>query len=219
MPTETFFNLPDDKRQRIMALALEEFATHDYAQASLSKIVARAGIAKGSAYQYFADKLDLYRHVIDQARQQKTAFMVERGAPPADSSTFAFLRWLMREGAGFDLAHPLLAQLARRAMHANSPLSEELRADGGRATRAYFESLVAHGIKRGDLRKDLDVTSAAFVFAAVFGELGEFLAEAPAKPSKRRDTSATLGTQALARFERVMDALENGMRAPSGKQS
>ena len=45
MPTSTFLNLPADKRGRIVELAIEEFSERPYAQASLSRIVARAGIA------------------------------------------------------------------------------------------------------------------------------------------------------------------------------
>ena len=44
MPKETFFNLPEDKRQAILDLAIEEFAAHDYKNASISRIVERAGI-------------------------------------------------------------------------------------------------------------------------------------------------------------------------------
>ena len=48
MPKETYFNLPDDKRQAILDLAIEEFASHDYKNASISRIVERAGIARST---------------------------------------------------------------------------------------------------------------------------------------------------------------------------
>ena len=44
MPKPTFTHLPAVKRQTIIDLALAEFAEHPYAVASLSQIVARAGI-------------------------------------------------------------------------------------------------------------------------------------------------------------------------------
>jgi TetR/AcrR family transcriptional regulator len=65
MPKPTFFNLTDDKRQRLIDLAIEEFAENDYDLASISKIVAQAGIAKGSFYQYFEDKKDLYQYLLE----------------------------------------------------------------------------------------------------------------------------------------------------------
>jgi AcrR family transcriptional regulator len=42
MPKEIFFNLPEEKRERITALAIEEFAENDYDLASISRIVSRA---------------------------------------------------------------------------------------------------------------------------------------------------------------------------------
>ena len=53
MPKDTFFNLPEDKRALICKVALEEFGEYTFDQASINRIVAKAGIAKGSFYQYF----------------------------------------------------------------------------------------------------------------------------------------------------------------------
>jgi len=64
LPKQTFFNLPAEKRKLLTDLTLEEFAAHTYHAASLSRIVERAGIAKGSMYQYFEGKLDLYLYAL-----------------------------------------------------------------------------------------------------------------------------------------------------------
>jgi TetR/AcrR family transcriptional regulator len=53
MPKQTFFNLPDEKRDLITDVVIDEFADNDYDKVSISRIVQRAGIAKGSFYQYF----------------------------------------------------------------------------------------------------------------------------------------------------------------------
>jgi len=64
LPKQTFFNLPDHKRERVIRFAVSEFAQHGYKQASISRIVAAADIAKGSFYQYFEDKDDLFIHIV-----------------------------------------------------------------------------------------------------------------------------------------------------------
>ncbi len=56
MPRPTFFNLPAEKQEQVFRAAVEEFATHPYGAAAVNRIVARAGIAKGSFYQYLEDK-------------------------------------------------------------------------------------------------------------------------------------------------------------------
>lgn len=79
MPKQTFFNLPEEKRRRIVDCAVGEFAEHGYNMASISRMVAAAGIAKGSFYQYFEDKEDLYAHVIDSEIVRPKLRILEEG--------------------------------------------------------------------------------------------------------------------------------------------
>jgi len=64
MPKQTFFNLPESKRTRLMGALKEEFAAHPYARASVDRVTGAAGVSKGSFYQYFDDKLDAYTHLV-----------------------------------------------------------------------------------------------------------------------------------------------------------
>lgn len=60
MPKETFLRLRDDKRERLLRAAVHEFVTHGFERAKIASIAARAGVAKGSLYQYFEDKKELF---------------------------------------------------------------------------------------------------------------------------------------------------------------
>jgi len=60
LPQKTFVNLPEDRKKEILNACFEEFALKDYESASLSSIIAKLGLAKGSFYRYFESKLDLY---------------------------------------------------------------------------------------------------------------------------------------------------------------
>ena len=74
MPTATFTRLPSARRERLVADAIAEFAERSYAEASLSRIARRSGIAKGSFYQYFENKLDLYRYLVtDEAPRRRNS--------------------------------------------------------------------------------------------------------------------------------------------------
>ena len=74
MPTSTLFNLPIQKREQITAIAIAEFAAHEYRSASVSHIVAEAGIAKGSFYQYFSGKEDLFGYLLDLLVEKTSEF-------------------------------------------------------------------------------------------------------------------------------------------------
>ncbi|MCH4170917.1 MAG: TetR family transcriptional regulator [Lactobacillus sp.] len=64
MPKPTFFNLPSNKRQHLLDEALREFSHKPYNEVSISSIIKNAQIPRGSFYQYFDDKMDLYNYLI-----------------------------------------------------------------------------------------------------------------------------------------------------------
>ena len=68
MCMETFHRLPEEKRTRFLEAAWEEFTRVSFAEASTNQIVQRAGVPRGSFYQYFRDKEDLFAYLMTQAR-------------------------------------------------------------------------------------------------------------------------------------------------------
>ena len=64
MPTNTFFNLSEEKKNKIIKAANKEFARVPLEQASIKNIVEDAEIARGSFYQYFEDKQDLFEYIM-----------------------------------------------------------------------------------------------------------------------------------------------------------
>lgn len=68
MPTGTFFRLPEEKRMRLMESAWEEFTHISYADVSINKIIQAAGIPRGSFYQYFDGKEDLFFYLLGDVR-------------------------------------------------------------------------------------------------------------------------------------------------------
>ena len=67
MPKETFFNLDEDKRNKILDAAKKEFTEFQLHKSRVSNVIKYAGIPRGSFYQYFEDLDDLYYYVIDDA--------------------------------------------------------------------------------------------------------------------------------------------------------
>ena len=69
MPSDTFFRLPEEKRTRLLEAAWTEFTRSRYSDVSINKIICRARIPRGSFYQYFEDKEDLFRYLLEHVKQ------------------------------------------------------------------------------------------------------------------------------------------------------
>ena len=72
MCKETFLRLPEEKRARVLNAAWDEFTTVSFAKASVNRIIRAAGIPRGSFYQYFEDKNDLFHDLMTQIHDQLT---------------------------------------------------------------------------------------------------------------------------------------------------
>ena len=64
MPTSTYFNLPPPKRERLLRAAEAEFIRKPFNEASINRVIQAAEIPRGSFYQYFEDKMDLFRYIL-----------------------------------------------------------------------------------------------------------------------------------------------------------
>lgn len=69
MPTDTFFHLPKEKQERIIEAARKEFSRVALNEASIANIVKEAGIPRGSFYQYFENKEDVYFYCFHRMHQ------------------------------------------------------------------------------------------------------------------------------------------------------
>jgi len=67
LPTKTYAGLPKQKQIKIFKAALNEFANKGYSMASTNSICKAANISKGSIFQYFSTKEDLFFFIVRKA--------------------------------------------------------------------------------------------------------------------------------------------------------
>ena len=170
MPKPTFFALPAERRDRLVREAIAEFSERSYADASLSQIAQRSQIPKGSFYQYFEDKVDLYRWLVtEEAPRHKREFLAAAG--PSNGDYWADFEELVERGMAFLVEHPRLARLTAAA--ADPTASAEVRGLHAAICEAgidEFRALLERGVEAGAIRApgmNLDV--AARLVAAVIG--------------------------------------------------
>ncbi len=158
MPKDTFYNLPDDKRKTIEKIAIEEFATWGFDNASINRIVEASHIAKGSFYQYFDDKKDLFKYLITQIGQDKLNFMSPVLLNPESVDFFTLLRELYQSGIAYARSNPREAVLANQIfINKNHPVHKEILDEGRDSSQNFFEPLLKLAIERGEIKADIDI--------------------------------------------------------------
>ncbi|MBI2703380.1 MULTISPECIES: TetR/AcrR family transcriptional regulator [Mycobacterium] len=173
MPTVTWARVDPARRAAVIEAAEAEFGAHGFSNGSLNVIARRAGVAKGSLFQYFADKRDLYAYIADVASLRVRAY-VEATIRELDSGRpfFAFLTDLLDAWVAYYAEHP-----RERALHAAATL--EVDTDARISVRNvihrhYLEvlrPLVTEAHRRGDLRADSDTDALLSLLLMIFPHL------------------------------------------------
>lgn len=194
MPNPTFFNLSEQKRETLIKIALEEFSNLDYNSASISRIVRKAGIAKGSFYQYFQDKKDLYLYLLNLLSEAKLALLQQTPPPKAAMNFYEYLAWLFEINIYFDKTHPILSRLAYRAFYGNSSFKDPEIEEIKQASSKFIRQIVIKGIKERDIDSDIDSDLAVFVVDTLVNAFNSYL---PQKLGTTADTFAEKGSSSF----------------------
>ncbi|MFL8952191.1 TetR/AcrR family transcriptional regulator [Helcococcus kunzii] len=62
---KTFLNLSEEKKNTIIDAIKDEFLVHPFSDASVASIIDKAGISRGSFYQYFENLEEAYFYILD----------------------------------------------------------------------------------------------------------------------------------------------------------
>ena len=153
MPTATFKRLRDEKQEAIMRAAIHEFVENGFARAKVSDIAQSAGIAKGSIFQYFEDKKELFVYCAEWGLE---VFMKKLDAKMqiGDMDVFEYLQnnsatsEVMREERE-------VALFMQVAMNEPGLLDASMKSmyDIG---KVYTKRLIQNSKDRGTVRKDIE---------------------------------------------------------------
>lgn len=162
--TPLFRKLSPEKQERILAAALKEFAVKGYRQASMNSVVKSAGISKGSLFQYFQTKRDLFGWVVYLSAIEVKEYLKRVRDESSDLDFIQRLKLLILSGFSFIDRHPLHAGiyfhvLQTRDVPKGSEHSFQLR----RLGFEFTEKLVNDAMRKEQLRENLDPSMVALV--------------------------------------------------------
>ena len=161
MPKDTLEKIKPAKREKLLGEAAKLFAQRGYNQADMAELATRAGVAKGSLYNYFESKQELYLYVcrdgLERSRQA-----VYGGLDP-DWDVYRQLEHVFTQGAAFARQHPEYLILYLNVSSAGlEPFAEKLSLEVEKYTADHLKAVLTRDIKRGMVRSDLNVNHAAF---------------------------------------------------------
>lgn len=167
MPKDTLFKIPADKRERLLREAALLFAERGFNQTDVAEVASRAGVAKGSIYNYFENKEDLYLYVCrDGIERSRNAVY---GAVDPEWDIFRQVDHIFRQGARFVRTYPeyliLYANIASAGMERFSKL---MSLDVEKFTSDYLKELIRRDMARGLVRSDVDVNWSAFFINSLY---------------------------------------------------
>jgi len=150
MPNKTFFNLSDEKRCRIVDAALQEFAAHSFNEASINRIIKNADIPKGSFYQYFKNKEDLYLYFLDEVSKEFTDPLLHEKEMYPDANFFEVIQHTNREVLKLKNIKPEYIEARMRMELDNNEFIRNIRK---KSTEKYIK-IIERDKERGIIKPD-----------------------------------------------------------------
>ena len=170
--------MPEDKRKLICDVAIKEFAEYSFDQASINRIIAKSGIAKGSFYQYFEDKKDLFLYLARRAAEAKAEYISPLMRDPGEHDFFTLLREVYLSGIQFATEHPEYAEISKKILeNKDGPIYRELMAENLPSAYEVFETLLEKAVVGGEVRADIDTKMFAYLIASMNTHVVEYYME------------------------------------------
>ena len=176
MPLKTFMNLDKERQKEIIDTCLKEFSLRNYNEVSLSKIIAKLGVAKGSFYRYFESKRDLYEYLIEYAKELNIGLFEKTLQDPGDDILDAWSRFYS-QAAKLDNEYPVFGGFGYKVSQERDnvvlgDVALKSKMKGLKVLRGIFEEQQ----KKGNIRKDLDVDQMIYSLLQVQEGVMDYLA-------------------------------------------
>lgn len=166
--TEAWQALQPEKRDKIFSTAIDEFAK-GYGAASMNSLARAAGISKGSIFNYFRSKGDLFDRVLEVTLKQVKKYLRGVQEQTAELPFVDRLGELLRSGFRFIDRHPRLASIYfNQLAGGEAPYRSRQLAVIARSSTNYLEDLVIDAQRAGEIDPAVPARRLAFLINAMF---------------------------------------------------
>lgn len=158
MPKDTFYNLSNDKQEKVMRAAITEFLARGFENGKIGDIASLAGIAKGSIYQYFEDKKELFLHSVHWSSEYLLQKYSAAASGTLKKASFVevFLHSLDHAWIQLKEEKEITLFLQEVLLGTFNPVAAESREAMLKASDSFIHALIKEGQESGQFRTDLD---------------------------------------------------------------
>jgi len=158
---ETFNKISEEKRQRVLDAAIDEFSSRGFSSANINVIAKNAGISIGSMYNYFSSKDDLYLTVINHGYKILESIINKIDLEEGD--IFDKIEKLLRSAQSYAKKYPRLHQIyLDTSTEGSSHLSKRLSKKMESITADFYHKSLKESMDRGVIASDTDEYIASF---------------------------------------------------------
>jgi len=153
----------DERRTQILKSAVSVFARSNYRAATVADVAAEAGISEALIYKFFPSKKAIFLEILQHMSERIVSAWQDEQEREEDA--MRALRNMGIEYYNRMIRHPdeLRVQFQAISEVSDKAIADQLRQDH----QSYMRSITAvlkRGIRQGTIRRDLDVTTLAFLF-------------------------------------------------------
>jgi AcrR family transcriptional regulator len=156
------------RREEILVAARECFDAHGYAETTMESVAEKAGLSKGSIYNYFQSKHDLFQHLFMEAFSDENAGFerLMAGAKSAREALTQMLDEWFHRLEHYSRIGRLFMEFWAVAAREHGQFAEWFSETYHRWSRRLGQ-VIAEGARNGEFRQDFDPQTAAAIIIAV----------------------------------------------------
>jgi AcrR family transcriptional regulator len=167
---DSYDRISQEKKDRIISVAVDEFATKGFSNANTNVIAEKAGISVGSLFKYFENKENFFLTVINYGVSQLEAVLGSVVA--SDESLEIKLETILRTILSHTRSNENIVKLYNEmTSEGNSELIKRLSSDMETVSAKAYSQIILEAKTAGKIAEDIDEKVFAFALDNLFMSL------------------------------------------------
>lgn len=167
---DSYDRISQEKKDRILSVALEEFATKGFNNANTNVIAEKAGISVGSLFKYFENKENFFLTIVNYGVSQIEAVLSSIVA--SEDNLLAKIETILRTILEHSRTNENIVKLYNEmTSEGNSDLIKRLSSDMETISAEAYYQVISQAKAAGEVAKDIDEKVFAFALDNLFMSL------------------------------------------------